>query len=440
MKRLALLVLVFASLSVTAQEEQETKKTVAMSQQTYEALQKAQQSVEEDNFSQAHADLAKLRQKKGLSEYELAQIWNLEAYTYYQEEKYRDAIRAYESLLAQNTGDGLPEALVQSTLKTMAQLYFTTEEYDKALVTVKRLMDTLDDPAADVYMLLGQAYFQKGDYNRALGPITTAIDKYKAQGRTPKENWLLILRVIHYEKKDYRAMAEVLKELVRYYPKDKYFLTLAAAYSELGDSKKQLTLTETLYEAGYLDTSNHLVNLANLYLMHDVPYKAAVLLEKEMKNGRIETTARHLRLLSQAWYQAREDEKAIPPLRRAAELSQDGELFVRLAQSHINLEQWDEAVIAVREGLRLGGVKRPDTANVMLGMALFNQKKLQASRNAFSAALSDQRSARVARQWIQHVDQEIERRETLNQDIKTRDPIEIDPLLREQGGLPDSAG
>ncbi|MBT8145108.1 MAG: tetratricopeptide repeat protein [Gammaproteobacteria bacterium] len=412
-----------------AQDDQKTKQTVAMSQSVYEALQEAQQNVEAKAYGQVHADLNKLRQKKGLSPYELAQIWNLDAYTYYQEERYPQAISAYENLLAQGE---LPEALIQSTLKTMAQLYFTTENYDKALSTVQRLMQQLDDPSADIYMLLGQAYFQKGDYRRALNPITTAIDKYKAQGRTPKENWLLLLRVIHYEQKNYQAMANVLKELVRYYPKDRYFITLAAAYSELGDQKKQLVLTEALYEGGYLSKSNHLINLANLYLIHDVPYKAALILEKEMEAGRIETNTRHLRLLSQAWYQAREDRKAIPPLRRAAELSGDGELFVRLAQSHINLENWDEAVEAVREGLRRGGVKRPDTANVMLGMALFNQQKLSAARNAFVAARSDSRSARVANQWITHVDQELERRRSMNQEIKTRDPIEVDPLLQDQ--------
>lgn len=435
MRNLLLLVvlLLLLPLTVQAQEEQKTKQTVAMSQTVYEALQKAQEMAEADQFAGVHADLDKLLGRKGLSPYEIAQIYNLKAYTYYQQERYKDAIRAYETLLQQGE---LPDALVQSTLKTMSQLYFTEENYDKALETVRRLMSVVDDPSPDVYMLLGQAYFQKGDYNRALGPIQTAIDKYRAQGRTPKENWLLLLRVIHFENKNYSAMAEVLKELIRYYPKDKYLLTLAAAYSELGDTKKQLVLTEALYESGFLTESNHIVNLANLYLMHDVPFKAARLLEKEMEAGRVETNTRHLRLLSQAWYQAREDDQAIPPLRRAAQMSGDGELYVRLAQAHINLEQWDEATEAVQEGLRLGGVKRADTANVMLGMALFNQKKLRAARNAFANALGDSRSERVARQWIAHVDSEIERAATLDQEIKTREPRETDAMLEDQAGMP----
>ncbi|NNF62040.1 MAG: tetratricopeptide repeat protein [Gammaproteobacteria bacterium] len=423
-----LAVLLLFTAAAGAQGDEKTKQTVAMSQAVYEELQESQQLAEDGQYASVYQRLGKLRQKRGLSSYELAQIWNLEAYTYYQEEKYRQAISAYENLLQQGE---LPEALVQSTLKTMAQLYFTEEDYDAALSTVQRLMSMLDEPSADVYMLLGQAYFQKGQYDRALGPIRTAIDKYREQGRTPRENWLLLLRVIYYEKKDYRNMVTVLKELLQHYPKDRYVLTLAAAYSELGDTKKQLALTELLYEANLLNTSNHLTNMANLYLMHDLPYKAAVLLEKEMGTGRIENNERNLRLLSQSWYQAREDEKAIPPLRRAAEMTGDGELYVRLAQAHINLEQWEPATEAIQRGLSLGGVKRPDTANVMLGMALFNQKKLRGARNAFSAATSDDRSARVARQWIAHVDSEIERAATLDQVVPTQAPREVDEMLRD---------
>ena len=69
-------------------------------------------------------------------------------------------------------------------------------------------------------MLLGQAYFQAGRYQEALGPIKEGIDLYKAQGKTPKENWLLLLRVAYYELSDYRGMVSALNELLRYYPKD----------------------------------------------------------------------------------------------------------------------------------------------------------------------------------------------------------------------------
>lgn len=278
-------------------------------------------------------------------------------------------------------------------------------------------------------MLEGQALFQLARYEEALKPIKTAIDMFREQGQIPKENWLLLLRVIYFEMKDYDNMIEVVRELIAYYPKDTYILTLAGIYSELGDTKKQLVLTEVLYEKGYLHGSGHATNLANLYLLHGLPYKAAQTLEREIEANVVEANERNLRLLSQAWYQAREDRKAIAPLKAAAEMSDSGELYIRLAQSYINLEEWKAAGVAVQKGLNLGGLKRDDQANIMLGMALFNQKRLQQARRAFEKAQRDKRSARAAGQWINYVDSEVKRQELMGQDIPEYQPKERDELL-----------
>jgi tetratricopeptide (TPR) repeat protein len=407
-------------------DEEKTKETVAMSQQVYEKLAEIQELIEAKDYATAERQTVELRDRKGLSDYELAQIWNITAYSYYLQERYDDAIRAYDQVLAQ---PGLPEALMQSTLKTKSQLMFTQEDYEGALEVIRELMAIIPEPSADVLMIEGQALFQLARYEEALVPIKTAIDMYRDQGQKPKENWLLLLRVIYFEQKDYESMIGVVKELIAYYPKDTYVLTLAGIYSELGDTKKQLALTEVLYEKGYLNTTSHIVNLANLYLLHGLPYKAAVLLEKEMASDIVEGNERNLRLLSQAWYQAREDQKAIPPLERAADISKDGELYVRLAQAHINLENWRDAADAVREALRLGGLKRDDQANIMLGMALFNQKRLEQARRAFEVAQRDNRSRRAAEQWIAYVDSEIKRRDLLQQELPDAQPRERDELL-----------
>jgi len=422
------LLLAGTAATALAQEEGErkTKETVAMSQQVYEKLAEIQEMIEAKDYASAQRAIDELRVRKGLTNYELAQIWNITGYSYYLQERYADAIRAYDQVLAQPE---LPEALLLSTLKTKAQLHFTEEDYESALKVVRQLLAAIPEPSADVLMIEGQALFQLGRYDEALVPIKTAIDMYRDQGQTPKENWLLLLRVIYFEQKNYDAMIEVVKELIAYYPKDTYVLTLAGIYSELGDTKKQLALTEVLYEKGMMNTASHITNLANLYLMHGLPYKAAVILEKEMGENIVETNDRNLRLLSQAWYQAREDEKAIPPLERAAEMSNDAELYVRLAQAHLNLEQWAEAAAAVEKGLQIGGLKRTDTANIMLGMSLFNQKRLTQARRAFERAAADNRSERAATQWIAYVDSELKRSELMNQELPEAAPRERDEML-----------
>ncbi len=414
-------------IAVAADDEntRKTKETVAMSQQVYEKLTEIQELIEAKDYASAQRLIEELKEKKGLTPYEFAQLWNITGYSYYLQERYGDAIKAYDQVMAQ---PDLPEALMLSTLKTKAQLQFTQEDYTGALTTVRQLIKVVPEPSADVLMLEGQALFQLTRYDEALIPIKTAIDMYRSSGQIPKENWLLLLRVIYFEQKDYESMIGVVKELLVYYPKDTYILTLAGIYSELGETKKQLVLTEVLYEKGYLNTASNITNLANLYLLHGLPYKAAVLLEKEMNANIVDANERNLRLLSQSWYQAREDQKAVPPLQRAAEISNDGELYIRLAQAYINLEEWDEAAKAVRQGLKLGGLKRDDTANIMLGMALFNQKRLEQARNAFAQAAKDSRSKRAATQWIAYVDSEVKRRELMQQEAPEYQARERDAL------------
>ena len=208
----------------SAQEEKErkTKETVAMSQQVYEKLAEIQELIEGKDYASAERMLDELRGQKKLSDYERAQLWNLSGYSYYLQERYADAIRSYDQMLAIPE---LPEALLLSTLKTKAQLHFTQEDYESALSVVRQLLAAIPEPSADILMIEGQALFQLARYDEALVPIKTAIEMYRDQGQVPKENWLLLLRVIYFEQKEYELMIGVVKELIAYYPKDTYILT-----------------------------------------------------------------------------------------------------------------------------------------------------------------------------------------------------------------------
>lgn len=389
-----------------------TRKAAAMSQKVYKKLQVIQQQIDAKDYVGAIKGLEKLRSRsRRLSPYEKAQSWNLTAYVLYLQENYPDAIKNYQKVLDQGE---LPEALQQSTLKTMSQLYFATEQYDLALVKVKTLIKLVEKPSADMYMLLGQAYFQLKKYNEALKPIKHAIAMYTQKGRKPKEQWFQLLRVIYHFNNDFNNMRLVLERMIDLYPKDRHLRALAGVYSELGETKNQLTMMQALYERDYKQSSSQIVNLANIYLMLGLPNKAATLLQTELVDKkRVKATESNYRLLSQSWYQAREDEKSIPPLRKAAEMSKNGDLYIRIAQSYQNLDKWSEASQALRTAIKKGGLKREDTAQLMLGMALFNQQKLELCQKHFELAKKDKRSNKVASQWIAYAKNELHRQTVL---------------------------
>jgi tetratricopeptide (TPR) repeat protein len=396
-------------------QERKTKKAQSMSEKVYTKLTEAQELIEAKNYKDGLAKLRELEQEKKLSPYEKAQLYNYFAYTYFTLEKYQDAIRSYQKVLIQ---PDLPEGLAASSMYTLAQLYFITEEYKKAVKTIEDWFKIADKPSENAYMLLGQGYYQLEDYKKSLGPLKKAYKLVKDRGDQPKENLLLLMRVDYYNLGDYKNMVNVLKELVVLYPKTEYWLTMAGAYSELKALEKQMSIMEMLYDAGNLPKGNQQLNLANLFLLHEVPYKAAKIMDEGMKKGIIDKNVRNLRLLSQAWLQAQESEKAIPPLKQAANLSKDGDLDVRLAQAYLNLDKYKEAITALETGLKKGGVKRRDTANVMLGLANFELQRFNASIRAFSEASKDKRSRKTAAQWLGHVKNEQARKKQLEDAIR----------------------
>ena len=397
--------------------ERKTKKAPAMSEKVYKKLTEAQELIEDNKYEEGLSVLRSLERDSKLSDYERAQTYNYFAYTYFTMERYGDAIKAYENVLRQ---PDLPEALEVNSIYTLAQLYFIQEDYPRAIEIINRWLKLVEKPTENAYMLLGQAYYQLEKYKESLVPLNEAYKMVKARGDTPRENLLLLLRVDYFSLGDYKNMLRILKELVTLYPKAEYWKTMAGAFSEMKQLDKQMSVFELLYERGDLSRGNEQLNLANLYLMHEVPYKAAVVLDKGMKKGLIKEDVRNLRLLSQAWLQAQESKKSIDPLREAARLSDEGDVDIRLAQAYINLDNYKDAVSALRSGLRKKGIKRIDQAYVMLGMSLFEIKQYNASIEAFSEAAKDSRSRKTAESWIKYVRSERDRERQLEESLKGR--------------------
>jgi tetratricopeptide (TPR) repeat protein len=411
-----------AGLAVTSgqvlAEEQErrekTRRTPALRNQVYERLQEAQVAAEANDFAGAQEVLRKLEKefsgKNALNSYEAANVYNFYAFIYYSQEKYQDAIRAYEKVLEQTD---IPEAMEVGTLYSLAQLNFVVEDYRKAAELLRRWFALALNPNPDAYMLLAQANYQLKEYDAALRNVLDGMAEAERRDIAPKEQWYLLLRVLYYEKNDIPKTVEVLETLVQNWPKKDYWLQLSGMYGELKQDSKQLSAMEAAYEQGLLDRERELVNMAYLYMGGEMPWKAAQVLKKGMDAEKIEPTAKHLETLGIALRQAQHTKDAIPYLERAAETGDDAELWGRLANIYLDADRFNECTNAARKALDMGGLRRRDNTQVVLGMCLYNRERLQEARRAFVDASKDERSERIARQWVRYIDTEIERKAEL---------------------------
>ena len=177
----------------------------------------------------------------------------------------------------------------------------------------------------------------------------------------------------------------------------------------MGEDQNLIAAYDAAFTQGMLEKESEFVTMAQLYMQREVPYKAAKLLEEKMDAGIVKESEKNYRLLSQAWTLSMEDTKAIPALQKAASLSNDGELDVRLGNAYLNVAEYEDCAKAVRNGIRKGGLKNPDNAQISLGMCLYNMRQYNDAKSSFRSAAKVQKSARIANQWIRVIEAEQER-------------------------------
>jgi tetratricopeptide (TPR) repeat protein len=390
--------------------EQETRKTPAMRERVYTRLSEAQACSEMDDIVCAQEKLAEVKEMTDLNSYEIAQMWNFYAFIYFGQDNYREAINAYEMVLQQAD---LPLGMETTTKFTLTQLYFQEERYQDSLDMLDAWFLVAQNPGPEPYILRAQVHYQLEDYLQGIPAVLEGIEVAKAQEKTLQENWYRLLNVFYYELEDYPNVISVLRTIIDTWPKREYFVQLSAMYGQEGNEIAQLGLYELAHDVGWLQRSNEYVQMAQLLLGQDIPVKAAQIMETGLNDGTIDANENNWRVLAQAWQLAQEDEKALPALARAAGLTENGELDLRLAQSHQNLANWQECIDSARDGLRKGDLRREDQGNMILGACLFELGEYSSARTAFETAEEDTRSRAAAQSWIQYVNSEQDRDEQL---------------------------
>ena len=387
-------------------DKQKTKQAQAVSKEVYDRIQKAQEAIDVDDSDAALKILGALKGKKGLTEYELQNVLNYIGFVHYNLDHISQAIATYEEMLRIPS---MEEQIKKQTLYTLAQLLTMEELYPKAITTLDKWFVLETNPAPDPYILYAQNLYQVNRYAEMVQPIEAAMAVAVKRNLTVKEAWYVLLNFAYYQQENYEKVRDIQKILLVNWPKKRYWFSLAGAYTELGEDHNLIGAYDAALTQGMLEKESELVTMAQLYLQYEVPYKAAVLLDKEMASGRVKKNAKNYRLLSQAWTLAAEDAKAVPALEQAARLSPEGELNLRLGNAHLNLGQYGECVVAIREGIEKGGIKSPDNAQISLGMCLYNQKKYRDAIAAFREAGRTSRSRKISRQWTNVIENDIQR-------------------------------
>jgi len=402
LKHIYFVLTIFILLSVSSSSYAAHKKQQTVSAAVYKVLIEAQTFSQNQQYTLALKTLNSLSPDK-LSGFEQSQVWNFKGFTYYEQEKYSKAIVALNKSLEYSQ---LSEQIKLNTLQTIAQTHFVIEQYQHAITVADKYLLISPAKKPQIFTLKGQAQYQLKQYQAAINSIQHALSIKQTLGKNINENELLILSACQQELEQYNLQIQTLKQLIQLYPKKQYFLALSGAYYETGDSKRQLSIYEMLYEKQWLSDPMQLKNLAQLYLLNDAPYKGAKVLEQALAQKDIKRSVKNLNLLARAWYTAREQSKAIPPLLEAADKTSNGRQYMKLGYLLTQMERWDEAIHAFSKAKKKGGLAEKNNVELLTGIACFHAGHMKKAKKAFKQAINQQHYASSAKTWLNILNQQ----------------------------------
>jgi tetratricopeptide (TPR) repeat protein len=342
--------------------------------------------------------IAKLNPKR-LNAMERASVFRIEAMLNYAMGDMDATIEGFRKVLDEEI---MPVRQDIALRFNVAQLLAGLYRWDDAIVALNDWFrwTPVPDPAA--FYLLGIANYQLG--NSALAIVNTQMALELAD--EPKEGWLQLLAALFIQSGDYANATPVFERLVVLFPKKSYWVQLALIYGARDDYRASLAVQQVAYAQGFLTNDKELRRLARSYLYADLPHPAAVILEKGLAEGAIEEKVRSLEMLANSWIAAREFEKSLPPLKLAAKVAENGNLYVRLGQVYLQREEWSLAAAGFEDALDKGDLKRPGNALLLRGIAYYNDNQSFRAKSSFIEATGHEKTQNEAEQWLDHLERE----------------------------------
>ena len=386
---------------------------------------------ETEDLVKAKNVLNRMQSDQGLTESDKAQMYYYFAYIDSINEDLKSAKNNYKKFLSIEDAD---PRLKSNVISMLGQLSYSEGNYKTAIDYMEQWISMEANPSSLGFDIIAASYWQLKDKKKALKFSERALCVAKANKSKPKESTYNLLIALYNENQRIKDMLPLFEELVRFYPKKRYWTQLSGVYGELKEEKKQLSSLEAAHDQRLLDKETEYVSLYQLLMRAEAPLKAARVMQYGLEKEFVEENEKHLKYLAQGWHMAQELDKAEPVYEKAALKSEEGELYVFLGQIYLATDRYKKAKQALQLGLKKGKLKDPVTVNILLGQVAYELQDFEDATKFFRTAidrLSDikikDKEAREKKQdklrtqalnWLTYTEKEKKRVEMLELRIK----------------------
>jgi tetratricopeptide (TPR) repeat protein len=313
--------------------------------------------------------------------------------------QYPDALRELDA--AYNSAC-MPETDKAGRIKLLMQLSYQSKDYPKAIEYGKKAYESSGDPEIGIY--LGNAYYIQNDFENTRATMRDVINKIETSGKTPDEPSYRILQSACLQLKDNDCVVEQIEKLVAHYPKPKYWLDMTDALLRTSKSDKELINILRLADGvGAMSEGPQYIEMAQLAMGQGLPGEAQAVLERGIQKGAF-SVARDkdhaTRLLADAKTAVTLDKSTLDKQDASARAKPTGDSDVKLGAAYLSYGENEKAIEAINRGIAKGGVKNPDEAGLLLGMAYLRANNKAEAAKAFQTVTKDPAMARIAKLWM----------------------------------------
>jgi len=375
-------------------EKKEKRKTQLVSPNVGKKVAKAFDAYSAEDIDGAIAILNDITAKKV---FDKAYVTRFTAVMYAQK---GDEVKSIKYLKEAIEPDVLNEGDQGEALKLLADLQMQTKDFKGALKNYDRWMEFTGKEDANTYVKITQAYYELRRLDKMIAPADKAIALY---GDKDNKNPYILKVTSFYERKMYQDAVNVLEVVLQIFPEEPQWWTqLGMFYLLVEDYSKGVQTLDLAYRQGYLDKESQIKTLASLYSQNEAPYKAALLLEKNIASGLVTRDDKNLSIIANAWHAAQHIDKAAKYYGELAKMTGEARHYRKQGMLLKQDEQFSAAIVAFDKAIELG-VKGKGKIYQSIAESYFYLEKYKPAYAAIKKAMKDPKSRKAARGWVSFI-------------------------------------
>jgi hypothetical protein len=361
-------------------------------------LQAAQALVKQRKGREALNEVAKAEAVPNRTPYENFLIQQMRGSAAVAAGENETAIKAFEAVL----GSGRVSGREATTMvQAVAVAYYQKKDYATAAKWTQRYFKEGGNDAAMRTMLLQSYYLGNdcGSVQKMLGSVGEDANK------RPSEEELQILANCYLRQKDNTGYANTIEKLVIHYPKKEYWTDLLSRVQKKSGFSDRLGVNvyRLRFATNNAGTANDYMEMAQLAMQAGVPAEAKIIIDKGYAAGVLgkgDQAERHERLKNLVTKTMEEKKASRAADEKEALAAKDGNALVNVGLNYVYEGDAAKGLPLVEQGIKRGGLKRPEDAKLRYGEALLYAGRKDRAVQVLREVKGTDGTADIARLWV----------------------------------------